>query len=295
MNDPLIHYVLRHMSVKTNVCSRQKFDDGYNLAPRTVPDYNFIYTSRGHVAWVIEGRRWDMHAGDMVIVPPAVGHHGFSATKKMSLTSVHVEVHLPGGQDVFALLNPPRFQHVPRGSRLERYFLGITDEFDRGNDEETHLMLAGWSHLIVRELIRHDAHDGLLRPRVADPLVAKLLDELDQRLTHPVTLSELSLRSGFSPQHLNRIFRRALGMTPLQYLSRMRLERAATLLREGRKTVNAIARDVGFEDPYYFSRLFKQHFGQSPVQYRDAMNSDSPSPRSTDPFKYPPPRAKVGS
>ena len=284
MNDPLIHYVLRHLSVKTNLCSRQKFEMGYRCQLRTVPDYNLIYVMRGHVAWVIAETRLDMHPGDLMIIPPAVVHHGFSVTQKITLASVHVEVRLPGGQDVFTLLNPPSFQHLSRGCHLDRYFRGIADEFDRGEDEGRGIMMPGWSHLIARELFRHDACAGLLRPSVADPMVADLLRELDRFVAQPVTLSELARRSGFSAQHLNRIFRHSLGMTPLQYLLRMRLERAAALLGEGSRTVNAIARDCGFEDAYYFSRLFKQHYGQSPVEYRDAMNSDSPSPRSKAPF-----------
>lgn len=284
MNDPLLQYVLRHMTVRTNLCTRQKHENGYELAPRTVPDYNFIYILRGRAVWVVEGTHWDMNVGDLVIVPPAVGHCAFSKTKRITLQSVHVEVYLPGGQDVFALLNPPRFQHVPHRSRLDSYFRGIAGEFDRATQEGTVMMLPGWTHLIVRELIRHDAKSNLLKPRVANPLVAKLLEELDRRICDSVTLSELAQRSGYSPQHLNRIFRQALGMTPLQYLLRMRMARAATLLREGRLAVHAVARQVGFDDAYYFSRLFKQHYGQSPTDYRDAMNSDSPSPRSAAPF-----------
>lgn len=295
MNDPLIQYVLRHMTVMTNLCTRQRGHHGYELKPRLVPDHNFIYILRGRVAWVIDGKRWNMGVGDLVIVPPQIGHHGFSLTQRVDLVSVHVEVNLPGGQDVFNLLNPPRFQHVPRGSLLDRYFRGIASEFDRSAEEEIHLMLPGWTHLIVRELIRLDAQSNLLRPRVADPLVAKLLEELDQQITRPVMLTELAARSGFSPQHLNRIFQRALGMTPLQYLLRLRLERAATLLREARLTVHAIGKQVGFADAYYFSRLFRQYHGQSPVQYRNAMNSDSPSPRSKTPLQSNKHRAKVGA
>lgn len=284
MKDPLIHYVLRHMTVKTNLCSRQKFEDGYRCPRRTVPDYNLIYTIRGSVTWVMGETPRSMHPGDLMIIPPAVLHHAYSETQKVTLASVHVEVRLPGGQEVFSLLNPPQFQYLPGGSHLDRYFRGLADEFDRDSEEERGFTLPGWAHLIVHELFRHDASAGLLHPRVADPMVADLLRELDLFMVQPVTLSELSRRSGFSAQHLNRIFRRALGMTPLQYLTRMRLERAAAMLREGSKTVGSIASDTGFEDAYYFSRLFKQHYGHSPVEYREAMNSDSPSPRSNAPF-----------
>jgi len=284
MNSPFVHYVLRQMSVKTNFCSRQRHEHGYTLPHRTVTDYNLIYVTRGRVVWVIDGKSWPMQVGGLVIVPPNIEHHAFCQTQRITLDSVHVEVSLPGGQDVLGLLNPPHFQKVPKGSRLDLYLRGIDGEFDRDSESETRLMLPGWAELIVRELIRHDAETGLLQPRMADPLVATILNELDKRMTQPVTLSELAVFSGFSAQHLNRVFRHALGVTPLQYLARTRMERAAALLRKGRLTVHGVAKEVGIEDAYYFSRQFRAHHGQSPSRYRDAAGSDSPSQDSIRPF-----------
>jgi AraC-like DNA-binding protein len=62
------------------------------------------------------------------------------------------------------------------------------------------------------------------------------------------------------------------------------MERAASLLAEGRLSVAGIAQRVGLEDPYYFSRLFKQHFGRSPSDYRQAAGSNSPSADSDNPL-----------
>jgi len=83
--------------------------------------------------------------------------------------------------------------------------------------------------------------------------------------------------AGYTPQHLNRTFTRALGVTPLRQLTRLAEEHAASLLAEGTLTVKAVAAAVGIDDPYYFSRVFRQHFGRSPAQYRTAAGSNSPS------------------
>src|SRR5262249_13702521 len=111
---PLVNYVLTHMSVKTNVCSFQKHERGYVLPSRTVPDYNLIFVTRGRVVWVVAGVQYPLVDGGLVIVPPAVEHHAFCNTQRITLVSTHVEATLPGGQDVFQLLVPPRFQQVAR-------------------------------------------------------------------------------------------------------------------------------------------------------------------------------------
>ncbi|MGH7145377.1 MAG: helix-turn-helix domain-containing protein [Planctomycetota bacterium] len=274
---PLVQFALRHMIVKTNVCSRQKMEHGYLLQNRTVPDWNLIFVTRGQVVWVIAGVEQDLAPGDLVLVPPAVEHHAFSRTQRVTLESLHVEVTLPGGRDLFELIVPPRRQTVPARSRLDRYLRGALAEYDRPQPEVTRAVLPFWSPLILHELLRDNDRRGLLTCRDEDPLILGMLEELNRRIEQPTTLDELAAKAGFSAQHLNRVFRRRLGLTPLQYLLRMRLEQAAVLLRDNRRTVRGVAEAVGFDDPYYFSRMFRQQFGRSPAQYRAEQGSDSPS------------------
>ena len=268
-----LDFVLNHAQVKTNVCSCQKFETGYTLLPRTVPDYNLIFMRRGTVVWVVDDVPYTLEPGDLILVPPAVKHHGYSKTKKITLGSLHVEVTLPGGQDVFDVTLLPPHRHVDAGTRLDGYLRDTVAEYERDDKSQTALTMPSWARLVVLELIRYDAEKGTLRQRPVDPLVAAVLEDLNQRIAEPTTLDWLSERSGFTPQHLNRVFRKLVGVTPLQYLNRMRMERAATLLADGRLTIKAIARELSFDDPYYFSRQFKQHFGRSPLQYRDALQA----------------------
>lgn len=270
----ILYYVLRQMSVVTQLCTLQKHEHGYALERRTVPDYNFIYVTRGKVVWVVEDVEYPLEPGQLVIVPPNVWHHAYCQTQRVTLGSLHCLCTLPGGQDVFQLLAPPMYQTFETGSCFDLYFRGFMREFERpakpGSDggDIRRLMFPGWAHLITRELFRDNAERGLLKTAFADPLVAAMLEDLNKRLGDPVELSDLARRSGFSAQHLNRLFRKHLGVTPLQYLAKIRMERAAQFLREGQLTVAEIARRVGVPDPYYFSRLFHQHHGASPSDFR---------------------------
>lgn len=270
--DSLLHFVLRQAKVTTNVCSRQSCKAGYELIRRTVSDYNFIYITQGKVTWVIEQTEYPMGPGDLIIVPPGVNHHAYSQTKKVDLSSLHLEITLPGGQDVFSLITPPVFQQVDGKSRLAMYLAGFTREFVRRDPFMANLVNPGWGRLIGLELLWHDARLKLLTYRPIEPLILQILTELHTRLQQDVTLDQLAEWAGYSPQHLNRVFRKVLGVTPLQHLTRMRLEKAADLLADDQLTAQAIAQAVGISDPYYFSRLFKQHYGQSPAHYRQSLD-----------------------
>lgn len=268
MTTPFLDFVLRNALVRANLCSRPTWTDRYRLERRTVPDYNLIYPVSGRVVWTIADEPIPLAPGDLALVPPDVPHHAASRTRTGMVCSVHVEVTLPGGQDVFALLEPARVRRVAPGSPLATYLRGAAAEWDRDDERLALLMMPAWARLLSLELLRYDAELGVLRQHRVDPIVTAVLAELGQRLHQRTTLHDLAAHVGFSPQHLNRVFRRVLGVTPLQYLTRMRLEQAAAMLVEGGHTVAAVARTFGYDDPYYFSRLFKRQFGRSPANYR---------------------------
>jgi AraC family transcriptional regulator, arabinose operon regulatory protein len=288
----VVDFVLENAKVRTNLCSRQVGNKGYTLVKRTVPDYNLIFNTRGRLVWVIEGHEHVMEAGEMVLVRPGVWHSGYSLTQRMGLGSLHFEMTLGGGQDAMEMLILPREMRFGNDGRMKAYLTLFMKEFDRVNRRETEQALAGWGDLIARELVRKAAREGSLKQRAVEGVVVLLLEEITRRIHTPTTLEDLARIAGFSAQHLNRIFNKALGVTPLRYLNRLRMDVAGALLKETALSVKAVGERLTFDDPYYFSRMFRQHHGVSPAQYRSQLESfggwtegsKNPSLGSVDPF-----------
>ncbi len=67
---------------------------------------------------------------------------------------------------------------------------------------------------------------------------------------------------------LSRQFKRAFGIPPSEYITRIRLQHAMAMLHESRKPITEIAASCGWPDQYYFSRLFKKRFGRPPSHIR---------------------------
>ena len=68
--------------------------------------------------------------------------------------------------------------------------------------------------------------------------------------------------------NFNRLFKRATGVPPSQYLIKLRIDAARRLLRETQKSVITIANEVGYSSPSHFARLFRKETGISPSDFR---------------------------
>lgn len=81
------------------------------------------------------------------------------------------------------------------------------------------------------------------------------------------TVEQLSRMTGFSVSYFRSLFKRATGMTTVEYHNYVRIAKAKDLLLSHSCNVTETASAVGFNDIYYFSRLFKKITGKSPSDY----------------------------
>lgn len=103
--------------------------------------------------------------------------------------------------------------------------------------------------------------------RLARERVEQARALLKERLQNPPTLEELSKIVHCSPFYLSRLFTQEAGMTMQQYLRRVRMERAAELLRTGQCNVTDAALEVGYNSLSHFSSTFHATFGCCPGLY----------------------------
>lgn len=83
-----------------------------------------------------------------------------------------------------------------------------------------------------------------------------------------LAVGDVAAVAGLSPHWFSEVFARRTGMSPWQWLTAVRIERAKRLLAEGRLPVTRIALDVGFSDSSYFARAFRRATGRSPRDWR---------------------------
>lgn len=189
--------------------------------------------------------------------------------------------------------DPPRFSPFHAASPEQPEFYGRKDEYlpeftdtavfdvpldhqllnlcryaiDRFEAECPEFMLRSFPRMMLYELYALRAGNTIHYP--SD--LQEILNGVDHYLEDERLDAELLCLIGrISKATLFRLFREHLQMTPGEYISRRKLERAAVLLRTTDMGISVIARRMQYRDPFYFSRCFHKIYGMSPRQWRNS-------------------------
>ncbi|MNU61026.1 HTH-type transcriptional activator RhaR [compost metagenome] len=145
----------------------------------------------------------------------------------------------------------------------------------RSGEVLTDLEAGGWLRILLAEFARLNADKLPASARVlteSEHVVEQAVKWFRTQYMMPVSIGQLAASLGYHRTHFTKIFRQITGHSPMQYVQRIRMERAKELLHTS-LTVEQVAASCGFQDPLYFSRQFKSCTGQSPTQFRDQLRT----------------------
>lgn len=136
----------------------------------------------------------------------------------------------------------------------------------RAPDTDTALHVNAVFHTILSDAAY--SASAKARTEKLPPHVRTVRQIYEQDYKNPHSLDALSAETGVSKYKLCRDFSASLGISPLQYLNRVRIEEAKRLLASSNDTVHEIGSLVGIDNTNHFIRLFKKSTGITPLQFR---------------------------
>ncbi|AMQ21784.1 AraC family transcriptional regulator [Anoxybacillus geothermalis] len=124
---------------------------------------------------------------------------------------------------------------------------------------------------MVDELDRIVIQVEVWRQQQAHGKIGKAKDYIDRHYAEPLTLEEVAEHVGMSPHYFSKLFKEQFGITFIDYVTNVRIERAKEALVRTDCSLKEICFSVGYNDPNYFSRVFKKQTGWSPSEYRKKL------------------------
>ncbi|NIK80391.1 AraC-like DNA-binding protein [Paenibacillus castaneae] len=154
---------------------------------------------------------------------------------------------------------------------MERMFRNLRKSLDRQEYPALGSMEAsGWLRLIMYELARlHQIEDSQIEapPSRSYRQIDQAIRLLSLQYGQQLSIEGIAHTLGYHRAHLTRLFKDATGLSPMQYLFKVRMKKAEELL-ESELTIAQIASSVGYNDPLFFTKQFNKWSGQSPTEFR---------------------------
>ncbi|HBF36330.1 MAG TPA: hypothetical protein DDW50_03330 [Firmicutes bacterium] len=121
---------------------------------------------------------------------------------------------------------------------------------------------------IIRRLISLSSMVKEGRINQVKSIIRQAKDIIDQQFTKALNLEDISHVIGISPFYFSRLFREEMGISFSEYLTKLRMEEAVSLLAQG-VSIKECCFSIGYNDPNYFSRIFRKYYNTTPSEYRD--------------------------
>lgn len=249
------------------LCGRFFGDASWVHSRRTIDSWEAIVGIEGTTHLAEADRIYAVGPEDVLILRPGVEHRGLrSSAGGTSFYWAHFRPrHASEGPP--ALLRFPSWLPGLGAGRVRSAMVQLQAEVD----PESHRPRLGDYRMGTFLLELHRAWASRQEPA---PLgwFGQLLEWIRVHPTAHLTVQELAARSGRHPDHVARVFRDRMGLSPLEYLHRRRADEAKRRLAETDLAIKTIAWELGIPDERQFARFFRKQTGMSPTEYRRAYS-----------------------
>ncbi len=263
--------LLQNMTCSVRAARAFACFSSWKMSPRRLPNEMFFFVTEGKGRARIDGRPVDLSAGRCLHVRRGSLHEATHARQApLRVVVMHYTALLDFSLTLPEVLD---FSDVLdfRSDSLARDLLW---EICR----QSALRPPGWqqgANATALALLFHviQQHAGSLIPahprRLSDlARVRPVIRLMRESLGAPLAMDEYAARAALSTPQFRRVFQRAAGLPPNQYLRKLRMEQAAFLLRHTTGTIATISGQVGYAEPAFFAKSFKQEMGIAPGAYR---------------------------
>ncbi|UUO07162.1 AraC family transcriptional regulator [Blastopirellula sp. J2-11] len=218
----------------------------------------FLACFGGEGLVLIDGEWRQVSAGQACIQPPLIPN-GLKGIPNVPWRFCWVRYQeLPKRKPIVSLHSPALRKYDVTPIRLA--VQGFTSEVTQGGDAG---QILRWIELL------HNYVLNFAHPQRQDERLTKIWSIVEHRLDEPWTLGALAEIGCVSKEHLRRLCLTSLGRSPVQHVTFLRMQKAASLLRSTNLTIEAVARQLGYASQFSFSDTFQRWFNCRPSKFRE--------------------------
>ncbi len=273
---PIIGYSINRIFVDT----KSRSSEYKMMDPHVHNHYELFYLSKGSCTFLMRSHSYNLVPGSVIIIPPNTPHIIHYTSRQQSVrTSIlfrepdvifknidFIGEMLKDGKHELILQIPPMYQvHVEQLIRN----MEAEQRFNDTKISPTMLSLCLIQLIIIINRFSTGIDTNLIDElHTTNRQVNLAATYINRNYNQRISLSDIADASGFSPNYLSRKFKEDTGIGVHEYLTYVRLNKAAIELAHTDHTITEVALNNGFSDSNYFKDAFHKAYGMSPRDYR---------------------------
>lgn len=262
-----------------NHCGREECKPLHSYGPAVRDHYLLTYIESGCGTLSINNEKYKLKQGKIFVIPPHVLHH-YIADKSNPWTYSWIVF---SGSMVASFLRAMAIStespilSCRNDNRINNIFQEMlkTESLEFGRE----IKAVGLLYILISELINTRINQGhnvnnSYHSSNKEHILEQAIRFIDNSFSNSISIEEVAYNAGVSRSYLFIIFKEELNISPQQYLTKVRIQHAISLMQQPDLSISQIARSVGYHDPLHFSKTFKKYKRISPVSYRNQLIKD---------------------
>ncbi|MGN0355276.1 MAG: helix-turn-helix domain-containing protein [Muricoprocola sp.] len=254
-----------------------RFLPSYRYEAHKHIEYEINYVLQGKCMMIFDTEYVPLKAGECIVIAP-FRNHGFLVDAKTGckIQQTEMTIRIPEEmKEVFGLGSKDLAYQVLKNCEDLIQIMEQISRFYRTDKEEYGTALL---HLAVVQLVvalgYHGKKTDAQTSGIRNEKIRDIMKYIQEHYQEPLQIEELAASRGISSRFLRRYFTEEIGMSCLDYIQALRLNKAKELLWETRKSITEIAMETGYGTAQYFSRVFREEIGMTPTAYRSTWKEN---------------------
>lgn len=251
----------------------------FSFGPHKHQNLEINFVRKGTCSMQFSDQKITFRKNDCMVIYPNVDHYFTVSNKPASLVQLEFKM------DVFpelvpnpemekglvflynVLTNSQQFLKIVNNQQITNLIDQTVKELQACRDNYQTMIRLLYIQLFIL-ISRHISETLKITNHVDNPILRKAIEYINSHFTENISVEDIALGCGVSARHIRNVFRQSANLSPIEYLTRLKVNKAKELMNNNCLTSKDIAYMAGFSNPEYFTRRFKEQSGFTPSEYR---------------------------